>query len=88
MAGAFDWLDTLAQQTGDVLGRAVDAAGQVATAKIDAAAKAAVVPDQSAVGATSPLQTARPGVVISPDMMLLALGAVAIVGVVLLMRKG
>jgi hypothetical protein len=76
MAGAFDWLDTLAQQTGDVLGRAVDAAGAVATAKIDAAAAASVAGDKTPVGGTSPLQTAQPGFVIDPQW--LVIGAVGL----------
>lgn len=84
MAGAFDWLDTLTLQAGQVLGKAVDAAGTVATAKIDAAARAAVAGDQSPVPATSPIQTATPGIVINPTM--LALGVAAVVGLVLVVR--
>lgn len=84
--GAFDWLDTLTSQIGDVAGRAIDAAGTVATAKIDAAAKSAVTPDTTPVGGTSPIQTARPGIVIAPDMLLL--GAIVAVGVILYLRRG
>ncbi len=71
MAGAFDWLDTLTSQIGDVAGRAVDAAGAVASAKIEAEQRRAVVGDVSPVPATSPLQTAQPGIVIPTELILL-----------------
>jgi len=71
MAGAFDWLDTLTSQIGDVAGRAVDAAGAVASAKIEAEQRRATVGDTSPVPATSPLQTAQPGIVIPTELILL-----------------
>lgn len=85
MAGAFDWLDTLSSQIGDVAGRAVDAAGAVASAKIDAEQRRAVIGDQSPVPATSPIQTARPGIVVNPVWV--GVGLAAAVGLWLLMRK-
>ena len=85
MAGAFDFLDTLTSQLGDVAGRAVDAAGAVATAKIDAEQRRATIPDQTPVGATSPLQTARPGFAVNP--LWVVAGVVGIVGLVILLRK-
>jgi len=85
VAGALDFLDTLTSQLGDVAGRAVDAAGAVATAKIEQEQQRAVIGDTSAVPYTSPLQTAQAGFVVTP-MMLFA--GVALVGVlVLVLRK-
>lgn len=57
MAGAFDWLDTLASQVGVVAGKAVDVAGNVAVAKATAGATA----DATPVGGTSPIQNALSG---------------------------
>jgi len=85
MSGAFDWLDTLASNIGDVAGQAVSVAGQVATEKYKAEQLAAVRADQSAVPTTSPLQTAGMGLTVSP--VLLLGGAVAVVALVLLLRK-
>jgi hypothetical protein len=85
MAGAFDWLDTLTTQAGTVFGKAVDAAGAVATAKIDAEQRRAVIGDTSPVPATSPLQTARPGIVVNPAWV--AVGLVAVIGLVFILRK-
>lgn len=85
MAGALDWLDTLTQTVGDVAGRAVDAAGKVATARIDLEAKRATIADQTPVGGTSPLQTARPGMSISP--LWVGVGLVGVVGLVILLRR-
>lgn len=85
MAGAFDWLDTLSSQIGDVAGRAVDAAGAVATAKIEAEQRRATIGDTSPVPATSPIQTAMPGIVINP--VWLGVGVVAAVGLFLVMRR-
>lgn len=84
MAGAFDWLDTLTSQIGDVAGRAVDAAGAVATAKIEAEQRRATIADTSPVPSTSPIQTARPGMVLNP--VWIGVGLVAAVGLVLFLR--
>lgn len=85
MAGAFDWLDTLTTQVGNVAGKAIDAAGDVATAKIESEQRRAVAGDMSPVPATSPLQTARPGIVVSPAWVVVGLAAA--VGLFLVMRK-
>lgn len=86
MSGAFDWLDTLTSNIGNVAGKAVDVAGQIATEKYKAEQLAAVRADQSAVPYTSPIQTAGVGLTVSP--VLLLGGMVAVVALVLLMRKG
>jgi len=86
MSGAFDWLDNLSSQAGQVLGKAVDAAGAVATAKIEAEKQRALKPDQTPVPATSPLQTASPGFGVNP--LWVFAGVAAVVGIVLLVRKG
>lgn len=85
MAGAFEWLDNLTSRTSEVLGKAVDAAGAVATAKIEAEARRAVAPDQTPVEATSPLQTASAGFGVNP--LWVVAGVAAVVGLVLLLRK-
>lgn len=88
MAGAFDWLDTLTQQTGDVLGRAVEAAGAVATAKIEAEQRRATIGDTTPAAATSPIQTARPGFVVEPQMaLMLGIGVAVVIGAFVLLRK-
>lgn len=86
MAGSFDWLDTLAQRTGDVLGRAVEAAGNARIAEITAGAR---VPDQTPVPATSPVQVAVTGGTI--PVQYIVLGVAVLLGVafaVSAMRKG
>lgn len=80
MAGAFDWLDTLAASVGTVAGKAVDAAANLATVKATAGASA----DQTPAAGTSPLQTAVAG---TPAWMWAA-GAVVLLGVgYLVLRK-
>lgn len=80
MAGAFDWLDTLAASVGTIGGKAVDAAANLATVKATAGATA----DATPVGGTSPLQTAVAG---APAWMWAA-GAVVLLGVgYLVLRK-
>lgn len=81
MAGAFDWLDTLASGISNVAGKAVDAAATVATAKATAGASQ---PDLTPASATSPLQVAVPGGSLIPW----AIGGVALlVGVYFLARR-
>lgn len=87
MAGAMDWLDNLTSTIGDVAGRAVDAAGNVATARIDAEARRAVTPDQTPVPATSPIQTARPGITIDSETITMLVGFAAVIGLVLIIAK-
>lgn len=85
MAGAFDFLDTLTSNLGDVAGRAVDAVGAVASAKIAAEQARATQPDITPVAATSPLQTATATLGFNP---LWLIGGVVTVGaLVLLMRR-
>lgn len=73
MSGAFDWLDTLAASVGTIGGKAVDAAANLATVKATAGASA---PDQTAVAATSPLQTQVAGA----PAWLWGVGALLLVG--------
>lgn len=85
MAGAWDWLDTATSSLGEVAGNAVNAAGAYATAKVNAEAARAVRADTTPVPATSPLQTAMPGVTVTH--MAIAGGVVALIGIVFLLRK-
>lgn len=85
MAGAFDWLDTLSSSIGDIGGRAVDAVGAAATAKINAEAARAVRADTTPVPATSPLQTATTTFPVNP--VWIGVGVVAVVGLVFILRK-
>lgn len=85
MAGAFDWLDTLSSSIGEIGGKAVDAAGNVASAKIAAEAAKATRADTTPVPATSPLQTATTTFPVNP--VWIGVGLVAVVGLVLLLRK-
>lgn len=80
MAGAFDWLDTLANQVGVVAGKAVDVVNNVATVKATAAAESQ---DQTGTAATSPLQTAIPGGSIIPW----AIGGTALLVAVFLLAR-
>lgn len=59
MSGAFEWLDTLTSQIGDVAGKAVTAAGAVASAKIAAEQTRATAADTTPPPSTSPTQTAK-----------------------------
>jgi len=72
MAGALDFLDTL-----------VNRAADVAVARNNADVATARVTDQTAVGHTSPLQVAG----VSLTVPLLVIGAVVIVGALLLLRR-
>lgn len=85
MAGAWDWLDTATSSLGEVAGNAINAAGAVATAKVNAEAARAVRADTTPVPATSPLQTAMPGVNVT--YVAVGVGVVALVGLVFLLRK-
>lgn len=85
MAGALDVLDTLSAKFGDVATAAVNAAGAVASAKVAAEQARAVQGDQSPVDSTSPLQTAHPHVQI--PWVWIGAGAVALVGLVLVLRR-
>lgn len=85
MAGAFDWLDTLSSSLGDIGGAAVNAAGSVATAKINAEATRATRADTTPVPATSALQTARTTFPVNPVWV--GVGLVAVVGLVILLRR-
>jgi hypothetical protein len=87
MAGVFEWLDTLSTQAGQVLGKAVDAAGAVATAKIEREAERSVIGDTSPVPATSPIQTAQPGIVIDPQWVVIGAGVALAVGLLFVLRK-
>lgn len=73
MAGALEVLDDLGSTLGDVAGNVINAAGAVASAKVAAAAQAAVTPDKTPVGGTSPIQTAQLGLTIDSNMILLLL---------------
>jgi len=81
MAGAFDFLDNLATQVGNVAGRAVDVAGNVAQAT--AAQQAARAQnDQTAVRTTAVAQSAPA----NTTYMWLAVGAIVLVAVVVLIK--
>lgn len=85
MADSLDWLDTLSSTLGNVAGQAVQAAGNVATAQLQQAQYRATLPDQSAVPATSPLQTAGTGITINPVWAVA--GVAAVVLLIVLVRR-
>lgn len=84
MSGAFDWLDNLTTQVGNVAGKAVDIVGQVGAA--NAALKSAQLQnDQTAARPAASLQATVSG---SGNMMLwVGVGAAVLVGAYLLLRK-
>ena len=84
MAGVLEWLDTVTTKTADVAGKAIDVYGKYIEA--NAAEKAAdIQADQRQVQNTSTLQASVSG---SNNMMMwVAIGAVVVIGGVLLMRR-
>jgi|GEM_PF-3460543 len=84
MSGAFDWLDNLTTQVGNVAGKAVDAVGAVGAA--NAAANAAKLQnDQTAVKPAASLQATVSGN--GSVLLWVGIGALVLVGGYLLLRK-
>lgn len=82
--GLFDFLDQLGAQAGSVAGRAVDAAGNVAIARVNADSAARVADESSA----RPAATLSAGLNLGGNTLLWIIGgAILIGGIVLLARR-
>lgn len=83
MSGLFDFLDELGTQAGNVAGRAVDAASQVAIARVNADS-AARVADQSAA---APAATLSAGLNLGGNTLLWVIGGALLIGAVILIAR-
>lgn len=83
MSGLFDFLDELGTQAGQVAGRAVDAASQVAIARVNAESAARVADQTNA----APAATLSAGLNLGSNTLLWVIAGVVLVGGVILLAR-